>query len=148
VTRILVVVVVVAACGGSSPAISNHGGAQPVPPDLSELRALVTQHADAEFDAHARERGCSEELALHAYLEQLEGNGTRGDIHYLRGGCGPFPTTPLPIDPPVDPAYWFCTVDAYTADTAGDSPWHYALHVRVRIIDRAIDLDTVACPGA
>ena len=146
-TRILAVVVVVVACGGSSPAISNHGTAQPVPPNLSELRAFVRQHADIEFDAPAHDRGCSEELALHGYLEQLEGNGTAGDVHYLRGGCGAFPTTPLPIDPPADAGYWFCTVEAYTSDKAGDSPWHYALHVRVRISDRAIDLGTVACPG-
>jgi len=65
-------------------------------------------------------------------------NGSSGDRHWLRGGCA--------ADP--DPAAWTCTLEAYTSDADGDSPWHYALHARVRIADRSVDLGSFACPGA
>jgi hypothetical protein len=136
------------ACGASSSASPPRGQDHTsVPPDVAELRSLLRQAPDAPFDDRARQRGCPSDQSLHGYVAMLETQGSSGDVHRLGGGCGAFPASPLPIDPPADAAHWFCALDAFSSDSAGDSPWHYELHVRVRKIDRVIDLATLACPG-
>jgi hypothetical protein len=133
-------------CGGSPPpAPSNHAAADTAAPDLETLRTMLAGHP-AKLDD---QRGC--EVSLGDWVKLLVKNGSPtpdGDIHRLTGGCGAFPATHLPIDPPPDPAYWFCTIDSYTSDPGGESPWHYAVHLRIRKADRAIDVATIACPGA
>lgn len=146
-----VAVVALSACGAGT-------GSQPPPPassrppDLGELRALLEPHAGLAFDAEAVGRGCPGDQALGAYLAMLVKNGGEGDApgdtHRLTGGCGAFPAEPIPIDPPASPAHWYCKVDAYTSDPAGESPWHYELRLRVRRADRSVDPTTLACPGA
>ena len=86
---------------------------------------------------------------MRVYVQRLVDYGSHGDgPHALTIGCGAFPAEPMSIDPPADPAYWFCVIDARNSDPAGESPWHYALHVRVRKADNAVDVATAACPGA
>jgi hypothetical protein len=131
------------ACGAPTTTISNRGGTPTNPPDLDALRALVTQHSDADFDADARGRGCPSYVTLGFYANQLVDRPTKHAIRHLHGGCGAFPDVPWTFDPPRDPAYWFCTV-AY--DVGDVSPRHYELHLRVRIVDAALDLRTIACP--
>jgi len=53
----------------------------------------------------------------------------------------------LGIDPPEDPAYWFCRIEGFSSDRAGESPWRYELRLRVRRQDGTPDLLTLACPG-
>jgi hypothetical protein len=139
-----IALVLAAACHAASPAPPAS------PPDLAALRAALAARGDP-FDARAREHGCPADQDVRAYAALLVHHGSfspDGDVHRLTGGCGGFPEVPLPIDPPADAAYWFCALDAYSSDPAGDSPWHYALHVRARKQDGALDLATVACPGA
>lgn len=146
-------VVVIAACGGSVPPSPSNRAAPTTAtdpaPDLAKLRVLLGPPASLPFDARAQARGCPDNQTLGAYVDMLVTTATREDAgeHWLRGGCGPFPRSPLSIDPPRDDAYWFCTIDAYT-NPGGDSPWHYEVHMRVRKDDRALDLETIACPGA
>jgi len=146
-------------CGRAAPspggtAVGNAGGAGAVasPPDLRELRALLAPHAAARFTASAVERGCPAESSVGEYIAMLITNGEGGepgDVHRLTGGCGEFPAAAAiaPVDPPADPAYWYCRIDAFTSDPAGESPWHYELRVRVRRADRAVDPVELGCPG-
>lgn len=146
-----------AACGGGSapppPSPSNTGGSSEVAPDLAGLRGLLVPVERLPFDAAARLRGCPDET-LGAYLALLVREGTDAggadEPHHLTGGCGAFPPEAkrIPLDPPEDAAYWYCVLDAYRSDPAGESPWHYELRVRVRRSDRAPDLATIACPGS
>jgi hypothetical protein len=123
-------------------------------PNLAALRRLLAPHASVAFDARAQEHGCPADQTLGAYLAMLaengEGAGEPGDVHTFTGGCADAPTSDeqMPLNPPVDPAYWFCRIDAYTRDAAGESPWHYELRLRVRKVDALPDLTTLACPGA
>lgn len=142
-----VVAVFVGACGSGPLSARSTPVPAAEPPDVAGLRALLHRAPDAPFDALARDRGCPADQSLHAYVAMLETQGSAGEVHRLGGGCGAFPASPLPIDPPADAAHWFCILDAFTSDRAGDSPWHYELHVRVSVADHAIDLATVACPG-
>lgn len=137
----------VAGCGGAAevPATpTNRLTAGPTAaPDLASLRALVRPHAEQPFDATATdERGCPADQTVGAYVAMLERNAAGGTF---TGGCGPFPARRAPIDPPVDPEYWYCRIDAFTAE--GGEPWHYELRIRVRRSDREPDWKTVACPG-
>jgi len=124
-------------------------------PNLSTLQRLLTPHAGAKFAANAREKGCPRDQTLGEYLAMLVQNGSGraseapDDLHRLTGGCANASTSNerMPLDPPADPAYWFCRIDAYTSDPEGDSPWHYELRLRVRKSDLAPDLETLACPG-
>jgi hypothetical protein len=112
-------------------------------PDLASLRAILRPHAEDEFDENAtNERGCPVDQRLGAYVAMLERNAAGGAF---TGGCGAFPARPAPIDPPADPAYWFCRIDGSTNE--GGEPWHYELRIRLRKADRAPDFTTVACPG-
>ena len=152
---------IVVACRGAAPAEppprpppGAPAAAAPAPPDLARLRALLAPHAARGFDAGARDRGCPADQTLGAYVAMLVAYGTGtdpdaspDDTHRLVGGCGGFPAAPIPIDPPADPGYWFCTIDSSTVDAAGESPWHYELRLRVRRADGAPDLTTLACPG-
>ena len=144
------VLVLLVGCATASPPVastpSNHTPTEATPPDLATLRTMLAGNA-GKLDKHP---GC-DDGELGDYVTLLVTNGSPapdGEIHRLSGGCGTFPTSPLPIDPPADAAYWFCTVDSYTADPQLGSPWHYALHLRMRKSDRLVDLATVACPGA
>lgn len=144
-----------AGCGGTatSGSLSNAGGVptKPVPTDVAGVRALLAPHAAAKFDAGANERGCPADQSLGEYVHMLvraDPDTVRGDTFRLTGSCGEFPLQPIAIDPPADPAYAFCTIDSYRVDAAGESPWHYELHVRVRRADLVVDLATIACPGA
>jgi hypothetical protein len=122
-------------------------------PDLARLRAILRPHAAHRFDAAAQERGCPGDSSLGQYVDLLVENGGSGsepgDVHRLTGGCGEAPEVEkrLPIDPPVDPRYWFCRIDAYTSDPQGESPWHYELRLRVRRADGEPDLGHLTCPG-
>lgn len=139
---------VLAACGApAAPPPANAGGSAPSPPDVDVLRAVLPHVA---FGSDTR--GCVSHEGVDAYAANLvaagrKGFGRAGDRHTLTGGCGDFPAGLLPIDPPRDDAYWFCVVDARVVDPAGDSPWHYALHIRMRKADGVIDVATAACPG-
>lgn len=153
--RTLAPLVVCAGCGGAATSLppSNAGGApaRPVPADVAGMRALLEPYAAMKFDAGAIDRGCPAEQSLGAYVEMLvrvDPEAAPGDTFRLTGGCGAFPERPIPIDPPADEAHAFCRIDSYRVDAAGESPWHYELHVRVRRADLAVDLATVACPGA
>jgi hypothetical protein len=120
-------------------------------PDLDKLLEIIAPHGAQSFDAAAHARGCPEDQPLGEYVALLVTLGRHGDapgdIHSLEGGCGAFPAAPAPIDPPPDPAYWYCTIDARVSDPAGESPWHYALRLRIRKEGSVPDLDTLACPG-
>ena len=59
---------------------------------------------------------------------------------------GAFPAELAPIDPPSDPAFWYCRIDSYTVDPEGESPWHYELRLRIRKADSGVDLATLGCP--
>lgn len=121
------------------------------PPTLDGLRVLLGTYGRLEFDEAAIARGCPAGETLGDYLSRLTTYGSPiddGDVHRLTGGCGEFPERLAPIDPPKDGAYWYCVVDAYTSDPAGESPWHYELRVRVARHDRSLDIRTIACPGA
>ena len=144
-----------AACPGESAHRPPAAGPRAAPelPDLAKLRTLLAPHASLRFDANAQERGCPPDQNLGEYVAMLVHNGADGDepgdIHRLVGGCVAARDIRehMAIDPPDDAAYWFCTIDAYTSDQAGDSPWHYELRLRVRKSDLAPDLATMACPG-
>ena len=147
------VMVVFAGCGGGAPSMmpSNRVPATAsATPDLAALRTLLHARADFAFDAAANRRGCPTDQTFGAYLAMLEKTGSPapdGDTHSLSGGCGPFPEPASQLDPPSDPAYWFCKVEAHSNTPDADSPWHYWLEVRVRKIDRVIDVATLSCPG-
>ena len=150
----LVVVVVVVGCGGSTAPVAQNttiAAAGPAKPDLSALREMLAPHADHAFDAAANARGCPQGT-LGPYLASLVENGLGSsgsqDVHRLSGTCGEFPAAPAAVDPPADPAYWYCVIDSYTSDPAGESPWHYELRLRVRKDTGAPDLTTLGCPGA
>ena len=145
-------VVAISACGSAStPPPSNGGGKPPTVPDLAGVRAAVAPHAEHRFDAAATERGCPPDQTLGEYVALLVTNGTgepgSKDTHRLTGGCGAFPVELAPIDPPSDPAFWYCRLDSYTSDPEGESPWHYELRLRIRTTDGSVDLATLGCPG-
>jgi len=148
------VLVLVAACGSGtpSPPPGNTGGSSmPAVPDLAAVRTALAPHADHLFDDAAIARGCPGDQSLGDYVAALVkyGTGEPGspDTHRLTGGCGAFPAQLAPIDPPRDPAYWYCRIDSFTVDPAGESPWHYELRLRIRQTDRSVDLATFGCPG-
>ncbi len=91
-------------------------------PDLSTLQRLLKPHAGAKFAANSHEKGCPTDQTLGEYLAMLVRNGCGSDapddIHHLTGGCANASTSNerMPLDPPADPAYWFCRIDAYTSD--------------------------------
>lgn len=123
-------------------------------PDLARLRALLTPHASHRFDLSAQTRGCPDST-LGEYLETLSSQTapdpqSPNEVRRLTGSCTDFPpTTSLTlVDPPADPAYWFCRIDAFVSDTSGESPWHYELRLRVNRDDQGIDLDHLGCPGS
>lgn len=145
----------VAACSPAPrPAPLANGPAPAAPavaPDLAGLRAMLEPHAAMRFDAGAQERGCPDDTSLGEYVALLVHNGGEGDqpgdTHRLTGTCGAFPAQLAPVDPPASADHWYCTIDAYTSDPAGESPWHYELRLRVRKADTAPDLTTLGCPG-
>jgi len=122
-------------------------------PDLAAVQALLVRHQALRFDAAAQDRGCPAEQSLGEYVAMLAHNGGQGDapgdVHQLAGTClDRFAEADrMALDPPADPAYWLCRIDAYTSDPAGESPWHYELRLRVKRADRTVDLGTLACPG-
>lgn len=120
-------------------------------PDLAELRALLVPHTAHPFDSAAQARGCPSDASLGQYVELLVSTTTpepgSSDVVRLTGGCAEERPARVPLDPPLDPAYWDCRIDAYASDGAGESPWHYELRLRVRRADSAVDLDHLACPG-
>jgi hypothetical protein len=136
-----------AACTPAPRPTANAVGA----PDLAALRALLAPHADVRFDASANARGCPDDQSLGEYVARLVSYGGQGDqpgdTHWLKGGCGAFTAQIGPIDPPASADHWYCTIDAYTSDPTGESPWHYELRLRVRKSDGAPDLTTLGCPG-
>lgn len=149
--------VVLAACGNPAPSTPTRTGGSPPPtpaPDLDGVRAAVAPHTLYRFDdASINTRGCPPDQTLGEYVAMLVTNGTgepgSKDTHRLTGGCQEFPSadTLAPIDPPSDPAYWYCKIDSYTVDPEGESPWHYELRLRIRKADGAADLATLSCPG-
>jgi hypothetical protein len=119
------------------------------------MHAFLASLAKTRFDGGALDRGCPADQTLGEYIASLERGGNPPgepsdptDRFELEGGCGPFPAELIPIDPPADPAYAFCKLDSYRVDAAGESPWHYELHVRVKRSNGKVDLATLACPGA
>lgn len=114
---------------------------------------MLAQHHSWRFDAGAQDRGCPADQTLGEYLALLARYGRQGDapgdVHRLAGAClDEIPEADrIAIDPPADPAYWLCRIDAYTSDPAGESPWHYELRLRVSRSSRAVDVATLACPG-
>ncbi|MBA3456369.1 MAG: hypothetical protein H0T42_24935 [Deltaproteobacteria bacterium] len=146
--------VALVACGGpatpSSP--SKTGGSTPSLPDLAGVRAALGPYADHRFDNAAQARGCPADQSLGEYVAMLVTNGTAApgskDTHRLTSSCGDFPAELVPVDPPRDAAFWYCRIDSYTVDAAGESPWHYELRLRMRKADRSVDLGTLGCPGA
>jgi hypothetical protein len=149
----VVSVLVLAACR-SQPAPPGTTGDRAEPaPDLARLREILRPHAGHRFDLAAQGRGCHGDSSLGEYVELLVKNGGSAeepnDVHRLTGGCGTAPEAGerMPIDPPVDAAYWFCRIDAYTSDPRGESPWHYELRLRIRRSDGEPDLGHLACPG-
>jgi|GEM_PF-1517885 len=122
-------------------------------PDLRGLRVLLAAHGALRFDAAAQARGCPADQTLREYVAMLAQRGEEreapDDVLRFSGGCvEAVPTAEqLPLDPPIDAAYWPCRIDAYVSDAAGESPWHYALRLRVGKRDSAPDLQTLACPG-
>ena len=153
------VLLLLAACSQPAPPAANADRARPAgdqaapAPDLPRLREILRLHAGHRFDAAARERGCPGDSSLGEYVELLIQNGGSAAepdaVHRLTGGCGEAPVEEerLPIDPPVDAAFWFCRIDAYTSDPQGESPWHYELRLRVRRSDGQPDLGHLTCPG-
>lgn len=146
-----------AGCGGSesSPPPANPSSTQEsqtsTAPDLAQLRARLVPLHDRAFTSEERdERGCPSDQTLGEYLALLDRN-TEADpdepdrVNERTGGCD-VPTEDA-MWPAPDPAYWRCTVSAYTRDADGESPWHYELRVRVRRSDGAIDPSWIACPG-
>jgi len=138
---------VAVACAAPPVPVANTGVPPTlVPPNLAELLARLP-HVQFNSD----KRGCEPHDGVDAYAGQLVKAGRdgfeAGDTHALTGGCGAFPATLLPIDPPRDDAYWFCAVDANVYDPWEESSWHYMLHVRMRKRDGFLDLATAACPG-
>ncbi|MBN8610992.1 MAG: hypothetical protein J0L92_10435 [Deltaproteobacteria bacterium] len=123
----------------------------PAPPDLAQLRALLEPlHGHTFTNEERDERGCPPDQDLGAYLAMLDQNtapdpSEPGRVNERTGGCD-VPTEDA-MWPEPDPAYWLCTVSAYTRDAGGESPWHYELRVRVRRSDGAIDPSWIACPG-
>lgn len=158
--RVLTLAVLLSACGASAaPGATSTESTPATPvtaptaPSLAEIRQLLSPHEAHTFDAHALERGCPTDQTLGAYLAMLVENGSPqadGDAHRLEGGCTDVaPGTPrAPVDPPVDPAFWDCRIEAFSSDPAGESPWHYELRFRVGRADRAVDLAHLSCPGA
>ena len=147
-------VVVLIACGGTNPTPpSNRGGSTPpaAAPDLAAVRKAVDPHGHVRFTPASVERGCPPDQSLGEYIALLVTNGTgepgSKDTHRLTGGCGAFPAQLAPIDPPSDPAFWYCRIDSYTSDPEGESPWHYELRLRIRKTDGSVDLATLGCPG-
>ncbi len=148
-------IVLLAACGGHAPVASppsNVGGTAPTVPDLAGIRAALAPHAGMKFDAKATTHGaCPADQTLGEYVALLVGNGIgpdgSTDTHRLTGTCGEFPVAPVPLDPPADPAYWYCVLDSYTSDPAGESPWHYELRMRIHRSDGTVDRTTFGCPG-
>lgn len=138
-----------------APPVANQtaSGPQTPAPDLAALRRLLAPHHAVAFDARAQAHGCPADQTLGAYLSMFAENGEAagepGEVHTYAGGCADAPTSAerMPLNPPADPAYWFCRIDAYTRDAAGEAPWHYELRLRVRRVDAAPDLTTLACPG-
>jgi hypothetical protein len=115
---------------------------------------MLARHASRRFDAAAGDRGCPADQTLGEYVAMLVRNGGQGDspgdIHQLGGVClDAIPDADrIALDPPADPAYWQCRIDAWTSDPEGESPWHYELRLRVRRSNRTPDLTTLSCPGA
>jgi hypothetical protein len=148
--------VLACACGASEPASSRPPEgptSEPAAPSLAELQQLLSTHEAHAFDAAALGRGCPADQSLGAYLAMLVENGSPsdrdGDLHRLEGGCTSVPrdAARAPVDPPVDPAFWDCRIEAFSSDPAGESPWHYELRFRVRRADRTVDLEHLSCPG-
>ena len=121
-------------------------------PDLAALRVILAQHGARSFDGAAQARGCPSDATLAHYLDLLVSTASpdpaSSDVLRLTGGCDAGHLPRIPIDPPLDPAYWDCRIHAYASGEAGESPWHYELRLRVRRSDRTVDLDNFSCPGA
>ncbi len=106
-----------------------------------------------DFAATARERGCPADETIDQYVARLVQYGLHGDgpgdVHSLTGGCGDWPAAEarIPLDPPYDPAYWYCLLDARTSDPAGESPWQYDLRLRIHRTSRLVDLASAGCGG-
>ena len=137
------VVVVVAACGGAAevPVMPSNQAATSTPavPDLAKLRGLLAPHDRDAFTEDAIENRACQKGTLGDYIALLDREGK------TTGGCGPFPTQHSAIDPPVDPAYWYCRIESTSND--GGEPWHYELRIRVRKSDLDLDFATMTCPG-
>jgi hypothetical protein len=130
----------------ASPPVTN-------PPQQTELRALLVAHSSHRFDGAAQQRGCPAEQSLGEYVATLVRNTSNpedaaDDRSRFALACEAAQSWPAtPMDPPASPAYWPCRIDAFSSDSAGESPWRYELRFRVRRSDRTLDLETFACPG-
>lgn len=146
--------VIASGCGAAdAPAARSTQNAQThvTAPDLAELRALlVPVHGRTFTPEELRERGCPEGQTLGEYLALLDQNTEPSAdepdrVNERTGGCE------VPIHdamwPEEDPAFWRCTVRAYTRDAGGESPWEYELRLRVRRADGTLDTEWFACPG-
>ena len=151
--RVKALLLVVAACSSGSPRpiANNSERADPQPPNRDELIALLKPHADHKMIA-ANERGCPAEETLGVWVARLIEYGSPkadGDVHRLTGGCGPH-ATKMNLPPPTRQeaeTYWYCSIDGYSSDPAGESPWSCGVIVRLRKVDRSVDLGSLACPG-
>ncbi len=152
--RVRCLVLLIAACGSSSPQPVANRGSDSAPvtaPNRDELIALLQPHATHPLAA-ANERGCPADETLGVWTARLIQYGSPnndGDVHRLTGGCGARTAT-MNLPPPTSEdaaTYWYCSIDAYSSDPAGESPWSCGLIVRVRKADRSVDLTTLSCPG-
>lgn len=146
------VFLMLAACGTPHTATPpSCAGRTTTVPNLDRLRALLEPHAATRFDAMAQQRGCPADQTVGEYIAMLIQNGGSGDqpgeTHKIEGGCYMEYNRTTRIDPPRSADYWPCSIEAYTSDPAGESPWHYELRLRVRKADGTPDLTTFACPG-
>lgn len=145
--------VLLAACGGgTTQPIANRAtdNSSAEPPRLDELLALIKPHAAHSFTGNRH--SCPPDETLGQWTGRLVEYGSPkddGDIHRLTAGCGDDATKMnLPKPTPVEEAtYWYCSIDAYSSDEDGESPWSCGLIVRVRKADRSLDLTSIGCPG-
>ncbi len=148
-------VVAVACGGGTSPPVANRSGQPAVAeaPDRDGFVELLKTHADHSLAAGS-ENGCPADETIGVWTGRLLDNGMPkddGGRHELTGGCGRYDARKMPYLDPASPAdeetHWYCRLDAYASDPAGESPWSCGLFVRVRKVDRAVDWDSLVCPG-
>jgi hypothetical protein len=118
-------------------------------PTSRQLWDMVFLNQDVRL-IEGKHVGCSNDMGrtLGAYVAFLLGtlsDSGKQDTQKLQAHClSASDHSPLP--PTKKTNEWNCAVEAYTSDKAGESPWSYGLHFRVRA--GKLDKKFLACPGA